>query len=571
MSDAPNSQGKLAPEEMRGNAVQTDIEPNSVQSFDFFVSLRKYSAFLLWGIFFLALFLRSYNFSGDSLWTDEIATYWVCTAPTAAETVQRAVQTQGQSPFYYLIERGMLSVLPHNEFGLRFLSLACSLVGLFLIYRLALMIFGDAKQAVIAGTLFAVNEFFIYYAQEARPYSMGLMFAMLSQIYFLRMLKDDKRLLNLALYVLSTVLTIYSHYIFAGIVLSQNLYLGWLKFVSRTGETSLKKRYWFLSQALIGLSILLLLKQLEGMFMQRAGWNWLQILNPVDGFLLFIKIFNPSTLMLLGICFLIFLVFLPYEKQELAENFRGSGKKDTYLMLGIWLLTPYIFVCLTSYVLRISLFEPRYFVLALIPFTLIMSDLLCVFKTDILRIALPGAYLLIYLGMVSVPNCVFNRHFSKRISHDWRSAIRYINDNWRQGDMILVRAGFEKENWVPNTESPIIKDYSRSPFRTFYWKGPPKAPIYTLTYTWEEEFYWYYDLLFEKVLDHKRTWIIGVNPPNTNYPVANITRLLEKEFYVTSVSVADFSGVYLALISSDYAIRPASTADKAGKKTRGLD
>ena len=83
------------------------------------------------------LFFRIYEKAPSSLWTDEFATYWISSAHTPVECVTRASLTQGQSPFYYLLEWGVLKFSPHNEFSLRLISLITSLTSAGHISRLA--------------------------------------------------------------------------------------------------------------------------------------------------------------------------------------------------------------------------------------------------------------------------------------------------------------------------------------------------------------------------------------------------------------------------------------------------
>jgi hypothetical protein len=132
--------------------------------------------------------------------------------------------------------------------------------------------------------------------------------------------------------------------------------------------------------------------------------------------------------------------------------------------------------------------------------------------------------------------------------------VSFVNKNYKKGDVILLRSGFVNENWIPATDNKIVIDYVKAPFRSFYWKdraGLPNPTIYNLTYTWEKDFYPYYDILFDKVTGADRIWLVGVNTPNTNYPVSKISTFLEKEFMFYKVYEANYSGVYLCLLSSN--------------------
>lgn len=511
------------------------------------LQLGAFKSYCIWIILFIALFFRVFNVWNSSLWTDEIATYWVATAPTLSACIERAIDTQGMSPFYFILERFMLSFLPHCELTMRLLSLISSMISVYLVYYLGKMIFPDDFKALLASLIFSIHEIPVYYAQEARPYALGIMFVLISQIFFLKMLKINS-ITHTIIYITSSVIAIYCHYVFIAILIVQGLFFLFI-FYLKENSNQPKLGKWIFSESVIIVFTLLMLRHFFGMFSSRYGWNWLKMLSPFEAAALFIRMFDLKVLLLLAICFIIFLTFQPNEKNNFKDFLKK--RKCLYFLFAAWLLVPFLFICLISYTTGMRLFDPRYMVLSMIPFFYIIADGLCVFKSYVLRIALPGAYFLIYFGFVSIPNCIYNGNFSKRIPHDWRNALAYVNSNYRPNDVILLRAGFEKENWIPMTDNPIVKDYGKSPFKTFYWKGKKNIPIYNLTYTWDETFYPYYDFVFERATRYSRVWIIGVETPNTNYPLSNISRLLTKEFSMRELYRMNFSGVYVALLSSD--------------------
>jgi uncharacterized membrane protein len=498
-------------------------------------------------IFALAIFFRVFNISHTSLWTDELATYWAATAPTIGASVDRVAGTQGQSPLYFLLERFILDILPANEFSVRLISLVASLISVFLMYSLGKMIFNDEKKALFASLMFAIHEASIYYAQEARSYSLGIMFTLLGQIFFLKLFRR-KSFPDLILYIVFSILTFYSHYIFESILIVQNLYYLYV-FLGGKSKTCPSLLKWCSSQVIIALTIPVLLFQLSGMFSNRVGWDWVKQMNIIEATSYFLSMFNLKVLLIAAICFIIFYTI---EAVNFKTAFKGTSS-EAFLLLT-WLIVPFLFVLLVSRTLSISLFDHRYMVMSLIPFYFIVSYLVHIFKSDVLRVAFPGAFIVIYLGLVSIPNYVTYGHFSYRIQHNWRGAVSFVNKNYKTGDVILLRSGFVNENWIPTTEDKIVIDYVKAPFRSFYWKekaGLRNPTIYNLTYTWEKDFYPYYDMLFDKVTGYERIWLIGVNTPNTNYPVSKISSFLEKEFQFNKIYEANYSGVYLCLMSSN--------------------
>lgn len=502
--------------------------------------------YVFWSIILAALFFRLFHTGNVSLWTDELATYWVSTAPTIGECIVRASMTQGQSPFYYILERFFLLILPHNEFSLRLLSLMASMLSIFFIYHLAKSIFGDTKTAHLSGLIFALHEIQIYYAQEARPYALGIMFVLLSQIYFMNLLKNDKTK-DLVLYILFSIFVCYSHYLLAPLLIVQNIYYAYKYFNrNRSSGKSVSPAKWFISQALIGISILFLLFQLCGIFKNRPNWDWLKQLNFPEALELLGSMFDPFVIIILLVCFLI---FWTSERIDILNALKRN--KDQLFLLLSWLIVPFLFVYFASHILGVSFFDKRYLILSLIPFYLLLANFLCVFKSDILRITFPGTFLVIYLGLVLIPNYVMCGNFSWRIQHNWGDAITFIRKNFKSGDAILLRSGFVNENWIP-PDNPVIDRYIKCPFYSFYWTRENvnlDVPIYNLTYTYGKKFDQYYEELFNKLEDYRRIWVIGVNTPNTNYLITSVSFLLEKKYGMRVLYEADFSGVYLCLIS----------------------
>jgi hypothetical protein len=515
-----------------------------------------------WWLFFvlaLGIFFRLFALENSSLWTDEFATFWAASAPSASETVNRVENTQGMHPLYFLLERIVLTVLPANEASTRGLSCAASIISIFLIFWLGRQLFNDDIKALLASAIFAIHSDCVYYAQEARPYSLAIMCALFSQIFFLK-LTNKFRFADAIAYFFATVLMMFFHYIFASLLLFQNLYiiLRWIlkkKNILANDMSSMPLVKWFGLQVLCSLTILLAAGHISGMFSNRAAWNWSAQIDLYGALGVFLSMFDLKILMIM---FFIFIGFFFVEKFSLKALFSRLGTNELFF-LGLWLISPFIFLVITSKVLGFSIFEPRYMLLSMPAFYLFAANLLCIFKSDIIRIAFPGIYLLIYIGYVSVPTYMDRGAFCRRIPHDWRGAINCIAVNFSPGDVILLRSGFEKENWIPQCDNPIIADYGKVPFHSFYWEtsdGKKKLPeIYNLTYTWEERFYPYYDKIFSGLTGKKRVWLIGVEPPNTNYKVSTVSKLMIREYNFRKIFEMNFSGVYLALLENRSAVK----------------
>ena len=118
----------------------------------------------------LAFWLRVTDLGRNSLWYDEILQVRIA-AGALSDFLPQLAQNAAM-PLDYLIERVMLSVGP-AEFILRFPAALLSTLAVALIYRMGKLLF-NGIVGVMASACLAVASFAIFYAQEARPYSLYL-------------------------------------------------------------------------------------------------------------------------------------------------------------------------------------------------------------------------------------------------------------------------------------------------------------------------------------------------------------------------------------------------------------
>lgn len=128
--------------------------------------------------------LRLYQLGAASLWLDEAYTYFFVTGPI--ERGWRALLDIGNHPpLFYLITRLFAAVTP-SEFGLRLSAALAGVVGIPLVYQFARR-WGNPMAGHIAAWLLAVNPFAIWYAQDARPNTLSLAWAIVLGWLFARL------------------------------------------------------------------------------------------------------------------------------------------------------------------------------------------------------------------------------------------------------------------------------------------------------------------------------------------------------------------------------------------------
>jgi len=133
--------------------------------------------------------LRFYNLGYNSLWLDEAVTHDFAIRPFL-ETWGMVAGGEVNPPLFYWIERLMLS-FGDNEFILRFAPAICGIVTIPLFYLLGKELV-DRNVGIIAAAFLAFSPFHLFYSQEARAYSMMLLFFSLALLFFIRGTKDWK-------------------------------------------------------------------------------------------------------------------------------------------------------------------------------------------------------------------------------------------------------------------------------------------------------------------------------------------------------------------------------------------
>ena len=160
----------------------------------------------------LALLLRLPSFD-DSLYGDELATYFVVTDHSLGDVVQLL---QGNSPtgdlsppLFFMVAWLTEGLGDHPE-SLRIASLLAGLAAIPFTYLLGLWTVGR-RAALVGATLIALSPFLIYYTTEARAYGLTLLLVLLSTLALLRAL-DGGRFWWWVAYAACSCAAVYAHY-----------------------------------------------------------------------------------------------------------------------------------------------------------------------------------------------------------------------------------------------------------------------------------------------------------------------------------------------------------------------
>lgn len=155
--------------------------------------------------------------SQESLWLDELHTGWSI-KNGFAEMLSRSAQGN-QAPLFFGLTWGAASIFGTSELAIRIVSVVAGSLAMVAAARLAWVWTHSRVAATIAAGLLAVDDTFIWYATEARPYALLHLLSILQIGQFLRLANEltSKQCQPLRVkfplaFVLLSVALLYTHY-----------------------------------------------------------------------------------------------------------------------------------------------------------------------------------------------------------------------------------------------------------------------------------------------------------------------------------------------------------------------
>jgi len=137
----------------------------------------------------LGLVIRLINLTGISLWHDE-AFSALLIKYSFPEMIYR-IGLDVHPPMYYIFLRFWNYAFGDSLGSLRGFSVFFGVALILVVYLLVKEIFEDEKYAILASILTALNPFQIAYVTEARMYTMGAFFGVLSALFLTKALKME--------------------------------------------------------------------------------------------------------------------------------------------------------------------------------------------------------------------------------------------------------------------------------------------------------------------------------------------------------------------------------------------
>ena len=461
-------------------------------------------------LLFLALMLRFYRISNQSIWFDEAIS--ITFAEFSPTDIIKAVILDTQAPFYYLLLHFWL-ILGKSEFIVRALSAIFGIAYVYLVYLIGCKIF-DKRVGLIATFLVAISPFNIYYAQEVRVYALLTSLVLLC-IYATTRLLERYNIKDQIIIIVTIVIGIYTHYYFLFVALGINIYVLLERNKSRItlirdGDDKFIGK-WVLSQLVV---FLLLIPWIPVIYKQyfnpRVGMrtpnplNLLGIKNVINSL---IKILNVTHLghsnvaneynILNIISFFITIIFVLGIIAAVKER-----RKINFLITFYFL--PLILASILSF--HNNWLGPRYFIiLAPVYYIFVAQGVSILYNKKILF----SLILLLITSLFFISLIDYYYKFQK--GENWREVAQIINYSVRNVDSIIL------------TEPVNIYPF------TYYYKGD--AQIYIVKpYVYRSSI----KTIFNR---YKQNWVIYVNTMPTKHALEIMEYIKKNYRELSSISI----------------------------------
>ena len=161
-------------------------------------------------ITFLAFLFRLPSFT-DALFIDELSTYQVVNGRSIGDMFTLIHSDQEATPPLYFLFAWVSQYLGDSSMWLRLPSLLAGLAAIPLTYLLGLRLTSRPASLVATGVM-ALSPFLIFFATEARTYSVSMLMCLVSTYALVRATDDGKERKWWVVYAVFTAAAMYSHY-----------------------------------------------------------------------------------------------------------------------------------------------------------------------------------------------------------------------------------------------------------------------------------------------------------------------------------------------------------------------
>ncbi len=472
----------------------------------------------------LGSFLRIYDLGAESIWLDEAHSARV-SSQTLTSTIAEAASGL-HPPLYFVILHFWMGLFGNSEVALRSLSAIFGIISILLIYQVGIALF-NREVGLISSFLSAVSHFHIQYSQEARPYTLLLLLSLLSFLFFIQILKHERKWYY-PCYLLANILLVYTHVFGLFMVAAQIFFL--LLFWTKYSPQRLKLLSMQIATVVAILPLAFLLGSVAISIVEHGFWipepSLMRIYDTLGVFA-----GHAVLLLLLFFCLVIVAPFSirrmegqwtlgkPLESlKSISWNIR-LGAINEILLLVIWLSLPIVLAFIVSKTIT-PIYVIRYLIGASPALYLLVAR-------GLNRLNMKkGLYpVLLIIVLLAVPNLV--HYYTHAEKQQWREVAQLVELNAQENDVII-----------------FCQDYTQDPFDYYYTGRLEKFGINKKVEDTQEIVAFVDKAISEK----QRLWLVlsmaGPNPPIESYLMdryGNDSVIMERQFIGLRVLLFDLA------------------------------
>jgi mannosyltransferase len=395
---------------------------NTIENIKFTILNSKYIQMLII-ITCIGFFLRFYNLGFNSLWLDEASTVNFATINGAGgsflEIWTYTLSYDPNPPLFVWLEYIIISIAGISEFTVRFAPALFGALTVPVMYFVGKE-FLDENGGLIAAAAFAVSPFLILYSQEARSYSMLLLFIALTTLFYFKSIKSENSYKYWILFALTASFSIWVHFytvIFLGGLILYTLVIYKFKYIKELCVSTV-----IIAITTIPVIVIMLQTILEhaayGPTFGDQGFSIIyDTLVQISGY----NIMSMYIILFLFICGL----FALYIKE-----------KNKTIFLLIMLLSALLISWYLSYKVAMV---PRYLsFLSIIIFLGVAASYKLLYALTHSKSVI--YYLILFLFIISIPFLI--NYYSVYSKDDWRGFSKTLSGMTQPGDLVITVPGY---------------------------------------------------------------------------------------------------------------------------------
>lgn len=418
------------------------------------VSFIKQNYWLL-AILLLASFLRFFHLDFQSVWMDEIYTLNISDPSfTLAKLHSEIVEKEGFPYLYFLILRGFYALFGYSELVARMVSAIGGVAAVVAIYIFTKNIF-NRQVGYIAAFLLSINEFHIALSQEARPYSLFILFALIA-FYRLSIFIKIQTFKNALWFGLAAGLMLNINFFALILLFSQGLLLLIIIMLSEKADKVRLFKY----SCFAGILALLLFIPNYEILIKLMKFQSFWVPDPTsDSFTVMFKEFlgNSEITLSIFISIMTYYAVILFKKRSNDFNFEVIKKEPLYfsfIILFVWFISYFEVLYIKSY-LSTSLVLNRYFISIIPVFIIVIAIAIYYIKNSLIKTGVILSILIISLTNLFV----VKGYYHKVSKSQFREVSTFIKENNINDSQIYTSLTYWYNYFLGNgkTNKPLIE------------------------------------------------------------------------------------------------------------------